>query len=39
MELLKVSNITKVYNTGKGMRQFKALAEFPSTYTKANSWP
>ena len=25
MELLKVSNITKVYNTGKGMRQFKAL--------------
>ena len=26
MELLKVSNITKVYNTGKGMRQFKALS-------------
>ena len=25
MELLKVSNITKEYNTGKGMRQFKAL--------------
>lgn len=25
MELLKVSNITKVYNTGKGIRQFKAL--------------
>lgn len=25
MELLKVANITKVYNTGKGMRQFKAL--------------
>lgn len=26
MELLKVSNITKVYNTGKGMRRFKALS-------------
>ena len=25
MELLKVANITKVYNTGKGMRQFKVL--------------
>lgn len=26
MELLKVANITKIYNTGRGMRQFRALS-------------